>query len=131
MQTFGARAADEERTEVVSAMRSYLRHLAVADYRAICAGLSRGTVEQAEELSGNADSCPSVIAGVMAPRKAVEAEVLDAARGDVYQVRTEGETAFVLFTPVGGKPSFFVMKREDGRWKATGLAPGTLLQGGG
>jgi hypothetical protein len=64
----------------------------------------------------------------MAPRQSVEEEVTRAARGVIYQVRVDGETAFILFTPRGsGDPSFFVMKYEDRYWKATGVSPGSRL----
>jgi hypothetical protein len=128
VQTFGSSVSKDKAAAATSAMRSFLQAVAAVDYRKVCAGLSREAVKQTEEISGEVGNCPAVLAKVMAPQNSIEAEVLAAARGDVYQVRIEEGTAFILFTPRGGKPSFFVMKREGGDWKATGIAPGQELQ---
>lgn len=58
---------------------------------------------------------------------AAATEARRAAEAAVTSVRIKGGTAFVLFRPKGGVPSYFVMKEEGGGWKAIGLAPGTPI----
>jgi hypothetical protein len=127
VQTFGSAVSSSERTEVVVAMRSFLRSVAATDYPEICAGLTAAAIREVENLSGGSRSCPAVLEAIMAPRRVSGPEAMAAVRGRVYQVRMEDGVAFVLFTPRGGRPSFFVMKREEGKWRATGVAPGQEL----
>lgn len=125
IQTFGKEAGGEEAEQVVAAMRSFLRSLAAADYSEICSRLTRQTIEEVKRINPNQTAaCPAVLRKAMAPRKAVTREIRSAERSVVYQVRVEGDLAFVLFTPRGGEPSVFVMQREGGTWKSTGVAPG-------
>lgn len=130
IQTFGATARGTAAQEVVSAMRSFLRSVAAADHRAICAGLTRETVQELEEISASGSrrgGCVEALQALMASRHAVEREVRNAANGVIYQVRVEGDIAFVLFTPRDGSPSVFAMKRQNGKWKSIGVAPGRPL----
>jgi hypothetical protein len=125
IQTFGHEVEGKQAAEVASAMRAFLRSVAAADYGKICGGLAHETVAQIEEFTpSKPERCSATLKTIMAPRRSVEAEVENAAHGVIYQVRTEDATAFVLFTPIGGNPSVFVMKRQNGEWKSTGIAPG-------
>jgi len=54
-------------------------------------------------------------------------EIRKAAAGKLTAVRVKGDTAFVLFTPKGGQPSYFVMKREGSAWSPISLASGAPL----
>jgi hypothetical protein len=126
IQTYGDAAESSEEEEIIAAMRSFFAAMAAADYPAICAGLTsanRETLEQFLKLKKEEGDCETVLAQLRVERTAPEAR--KAANGTVYQVRVEDETAFILFTPEGGKPSYFVMKGEDDGWKATGLTTGT------
>jgi hypothetical protein len=58
---------------------------------------------------------------------ASSSEAKKAAAATVSRVRINDGTAFVLFQPRGGKPSYFVMKEEDGAWKATSISVGAPL----
>jgi hypothetical protein len=130
VQTFGTPVEGGPAREVALAMRSFLRSVAVANYVSICSGLTGEAVEQAKMLASSAGlraSCPLSLKHVMAPRRSVEREILRAANGVIYEVRVEGDTAFVLFTPKGGAASYFVMKRESGSWQATGVSPGAPI----
>jgi hypothetical protein len=125
IQTFGSEAPESEEEEIVTSMRSFLRALASLDYQAICDGITSSNREafvkllQAEKKAG---TCESVLQGLLQRGSAEEAQ--KAANGVVYQVRVEGENAFVLFTPEDGVASYFVMKKEGGTWKATGVNAG-------
>jgi hypothetical protein len=131
VKTFGREMEGRVAEEVVTAMRSFLEAVAVADHRRICAGLSQEAIEEVEGLvSGRPGpgKCSAGLSAIMAPRQNVEGEVRSAAEGVIYQVRVEDETAFILFTPRRrGVPSFFVMRREDGDWKATGVSAGSPI----
>ena len=126
IQTYGTEVEGEDEEAIVTAMRSFFRAMATADYPAICSGLTsanREGLEQYLKVKKKQGSCETVLEEVLVTAAAPEAR--RAARGSVYQVRVENDNAFVLFTPAGGVASYFVMKRENGEWKSTGLATGT------
>jgi hypothetical protein len=108
-------------------MASFLRAMANDDYPALCAGLSEANRAQLEQLIklkkgefGN--DCPSMLEKLLV---GPNSEARKAAEGTVYQVRVEGENAFILFTPLGGTASYFVMKHDPDGWKSTSLSAGT------
>jgi hypothetical protein len=107
-------------------MASFLRAMANDDYAAICAGISasnRAGLEQLTKLKKEAGTdCPSLLKTLLV---GPNSEARKAAEGTVYQVRVEGENAFILFTPLGGTASYFVMKRDPDGWKSTSLGVGT------
>jgi hypothetical protein len=127
IQTFGTEAEGDEKDAVVSAMRSFLRALAASDYAKVCAGLTASNREQlqaflkAKKETGN---CTTVLSKVLVGGAN---EAKKAANGAIYQVRVEDENAFVLFTPEGGKASYFVMKREGDEWKSTSIGSGAPI----
>ncbi len=106
-------------------MASFLRAMADRDYAAICEGLSeanRGQLEQLAKLKKEIGTdCPSILKAILVGGSS---EARKAAEGTVYQVRVEGDNAFVMFTPVGGSASYFVMKHDPDGWKSTTLSPG-------
>ncbi len=126
IQTFGTTVEADEEEEIVDSMRAFFRAIANLDYPAMCDGLTssnRAAFQQYLKLQKEEGSCETVLETLL--QKAVAPEARRAANGVVYQVRVEDGNAFVLFTPEGGRASYFVMKEEDGAWKATGLATGT------
>lgn len=125
IQTYGELAADEQTEEIILAMRTFFAALAGLDYPAICEGLTKANRESLQMFLKAKDEeggCEEVLTKLYLPRIAPEAR--KAANGSVLEARTEDGNAFVLFTPEGGVPSYFVMKDEGGSWKATGLSPG-------
>ncbi len=106
-------------------MASFLRAMAARNYPAICEGLSesnRGQLEQLAKLKKELGSdCPSILKALLV---GPTSEAQKAAQGTVYQVRVEGENAFVMFTPLGGSASYFVMKHDPDGWKSTTLSTG-------
>jgi hypothetical protein len=126
IQTFGAEAETTEEEEITTAMASFLRAMAARDYNAICNGLSDANQAQLEQLmklkKEVGTDCPTVLKSLLV---GPTSEAQKAAEGTVYQVRVEGENAFVMFTPLGGTASYFVMKHDPDGWKSTSLSSGT------
>jgi len=112
-------------------MASFLRALAARNYAAICEGLSeanRGQLEQLAKLKKEIGTdCPSILKALLVGSTS---EAQKAAEGTVYQVRVEGDNAFVMFTPVGGTASYFVMKHDPDGWKSTTLSSGVPFDPG-
>lgn len=129
IQSYGSEAAGGEKEEVVSAMRSFFRALASADYATVCADLTTANREQLQQYlkleQEGSGSCASILAKILSPATAPEAK--KAAVATISRVRIGEGNAFILFRPAGGKLSYFVMKDEDGAWQATSLAAGTPL----
>ena len=125
IQTFGEEAESSEEKEITTAMASFLRAMANRDYNAVCEGLSeanRGQIEQLAKIKKElGTSCPEILKSVLVGSTE---EAKKAAEGTVYQVRVEGENAFVMFTPRGGTASYFVMKHDPDGWKSTTLSSG-------
>jgi hypothetical protein len=125
IQTYGEEAESSEEEEITTAMASFLRALANRDYPAVCEGLSesnRGQLEQLAKLKKEIGSdCPSILKSLLV---GPTSEAQKAAEGTVYQVRVEGDNAFVMFTPLGGTASYFVMKHDPDGWKSTTLSSG-------
>jgi hypothetical protein len=125
IQTFGDEAEGDEKDVVVNAMRSFLRALAASEYQKVCDGLTSANLKQLEiylKLKKEQGDCADVLSKILIGGTD---EAKRAANGAVYQVRIEGENAFVLFTPEGGTASYFVMKQENGEWKSTTVSTGT------
>ena len=131
IQTFGGEAESSEEKEITTAMASFLRAMAARDYNAICDGLSEANIGQLEQLmklkKEVGTDCPTVLKSLLV---GPTDEAQKAAEGTVYQVRVEGENAFVMFTPVGGTASYFVMKHDPDGWKSTSLSSGTPFNPG-
>lgn len=129
IQTFGSEAGDGEEEEVVAAMRDFFRALAAKRYSKVCMSLTKTNLEQFEKLTEAQKlqgGCPGLLEKLY---REAPAEARQAAAGEVAGVRIGEGAAFVLFTPKGGDPSYFVMKEEDGTWKATGVSTGTPFPG--
>lgn len=128
IQTFGEVAEREEDEEIVASMRAFFNAMANKEYAEICSSLSEANREQLESLLKRKDGQGDCAAALKKLLARLGPEAKQAARGTVYQVRVEGDTAFVLFVPAGGVASYFVMKREDGGWKSINLTTGTPLE---
>lgn len=127
IQEFGEEQEGEERSAVVDSMFAFFRAMASSNHKAICDGLTKANVEQLEtflKLKDKQGSCETVLQEILS---AQVPEAKKAANGTVYEVREEDGNAFVLFVPQGGVASYFVMKNEDGVWKATSVTAGTPI----
>jgi hypothetical protein len=129
IQEYGSEANGEQEKAVLSAMRSFIADLATANYNGVCAGLTKSNREQLEKYvkvtGGSAAGCPAVLKKLLVAGAAKEAK--KNVNATIGRVRVGEGSAFVLFRPLGGKLSYFVLKEEDGAWKSVSLAPGTPL----
>jgi hypothetical protein len=128
IQTYGSAAASAQKIELKNAAFSFFKAMADSDYAKLCEGISaanRKGLEAFTKAKHEGAGCPKILKMLIARRGVPEAR--KAAQGTLTSVRIKGDTAFVLFRPRGGPPSYFVMKREAGAWKAISLAPGTPL----
>ncbi len=128
IQTYGSAASSAEKGTLAAAAFSFFKAMASSDYAKLCEGLSasnRKELEAFDKAKHKKAGCPALLKALIATRGLPEAR--KAAAGKLISVRVKGSTAFVIFKPKGGKPSYFVLKREGGAWKAISLAPGTPL----
>ena len=130
VQVYGEEAGRAERAEVTKAMFAYFRALAAQNYAKVCAGFSEITKKQLEAFMKSQHrfgDCASLLKELhqISPGGTLEAK--RAAEGSVGHVRIGEGNAFVLFTPAGGRPSYFVMKKEDGEWKSISDSTGAPL----
>ena len=124
---YGTAAGGSARAAVLAAAHSFLTAMASGDHARLCAGLTAVNREQVAAFTKgkHPGGCAAALKALLVPAAAAEAH--KAAAAPVTSVRIKGGTAFVLFRPKGGVPSYFVMKEEGGAWKAIGLAPGTPI----
>lgn len=124
---YGAAAQGSGRAAVTAAAHSFFIAMATHDYAKVCAGLAASNREQLAAFAEGRrpGGCEVALKALLDPAAATEAR--RAADAPVTSVRIKAGTAFVLFRPKDGVPSYFVMKEEGGAWKAIGLAPGTPI----
>jgi hypothetical protein len=128
LQTFGSSAKGKPDAEVRAAFRGYLKDVATGNFARVCHTVTDASLRQLKEYiakAGKGGSCPDLLARLLASQAQA---ARDAAAGDIGQVRLKGSDAIVLFTPRGGKPSWFTMTREAGRWRVISLTAGTPLE---
>jgi hypothetical protein len=130
IQTYGNEAKGGEEAAVTGAMFAFFRAMASQNYSKVCEGLSGKTregVEQFLKAQHKTGTCSTFLKTLVGANPGATKEAKKAAEGSVGHVRIGEGNAFVLFTPAGGKPSYFVMKEESGEWKATGVNTGSPL----
>ena len=128
IKDYGSAASSAEKAALASAAFSFFKAMAASDYQKICTDISASNRKEMAAFSKakpKLNSCPAVLKTLIGTRGVPEAK--KAAAGRLISVRVKGPTAFVIFAPKGGKPSYFVLKREAGAWKAISLAPGSPL----
>jgi hypothetical protein len=135
IKDYGSSASSAQKAALASAAFAFFKAMAASDYAKVCNGITaanRKELQAFTKAKHQSSGCPSILKMLISTRGVPEAK--KAAAGKLISVRVKGDTAFVIFAPKGGKPSYFVLKREAGAWKAIGLAPGTPLNplaGGG
>jgi hypothetical protein len=128
IEGYGSAAQGATKSQIANTALAFFRAMAAHDYAKLCAGIlasNRASLQsflKAEHKE--AGGCPAALSTLLVHPGP---EASKAAHGTVTGVRIKGDTAFVLFRPKGGVPSYFVLKREGGAWKAISLAPGTPL----
>lgn len=130
IQEYGGAAAGSEKAAVSAAVHRFLTAMAAQDYAGMCAELAGTNREQLEAFSEGAGpgaaGCAAALKTLLNPAVATEAR--RAAAAPVTSVRIKGDSAFALFTPQGGSPSYLVMKREGNSWKSISVTPGAPLE---
>jgi hypothetical protein len=128
IQGYGAAADGSDRAAVSDAVHGFLSAIATGDYDEVCADLIGATRKGLEAFGEGKDGseCSTILTQFLSPAAAGEAK--KAAAGPISSVRIKADTAFAIFTPQGGQPSYLAMKREGGSWKAISVAPGTPLE---
>ncbi len=129
IQTYGSVPTSAQKALLAATAFSFFHALATSDYPRVCSDLTSSNRKQLQAyLQGkhrDSNGCTLVLPGLL---HSIGPEARRAAVGTLSAVRVKGDTAFVLFRPKGGKPSYFVLRREGSAWKAISLAPGTPLQ---
>jgi hypothetical protein len=128
IQEYGSEASGEQEKAVLSAMRTFIADLATSNYNGVCAGLAKSNREQLEQYvkaTEGSSGCAGVLKKLLVAGAANEAK--KSVNATIGRVRVGEGSAFVLFRPLGGKLSYFVLKEEDGEWKSVSLAAGTPL----
>jgi hypothetical protein len=128
IKDYGTAASSVLKGTLAATAFSFFKAMAASDYAKICAGLSasnRAQLEAFDKAKHEKLACPALLKMLIGTRGAPEAR--KAAAGALTSVRVKGSTAFVIFKPKGGAPSYFVLKREGSAWKAISLAPGSPL----
>jgi hypothetical protein len=128
IKTYGSAASSAEQAALAATAFSFFKAMAASDYAKLCAGISasnRKELEAFDKAKHEKLACPALLKKLIGTRGAPEAR--KAAAGKLISVRVKGSTAFVIFKPKGGTPSYFVLKREGSGWRAISLAPGSPL----
>ena len=125
---YGQAASSAEKAALAATAFSFFKAMAASNYAKLCAGVSaanRKELEAFDKAKHEKLGCPALLKKLIGSRGAPEAR--KAAAGKLISVRVKGSTAFVIFKPQGGVPSYFVLKREGSGWRAISLAPGSPL----
>jgi hypothetical protein len=128
IKTYGSAASSTLKGTLAAAAFSFFRAIAASNYAKVCEGLSasnRKGLEAFTKAKHEKGGCPTTLKMLIATRGVPEAR--KAAAGKLISVRVKGSTAFVIFQPKGGRPSYFVLKREGGAWRAISPSLGTPL----
>ncbi len=127
IQAYGSAAGAAQSRMLARTALSFFAAIAGREYARVCTELSASSLRQFRAFARARRSdrgCSQTL------RHLIPSEMPDArraARGKISSVRIKGDTAFVLFRPRGGVPSYFILRREAGAWRATSLAPGAPL----
>jgi hypothetical protein len=126
VMTYGSAASSAQKAALAAAAHSFFAAMAVSDYAKICTGLLNSNREQLEsflEAKHQRGDCPTLLKTLIPASETTVAR--KAATGAVTAVRVKGDTAFVIFRPKGGQPSYLVLRRKFGAWRALSFALGT------
>jgi hypothetical protein len=127
IQEFGGEADESELTQAAEVLHAFLVARADEDWSRACTYLTKGEVQQLEQLGSQSPQlkgkgCPAVI-------KALAAEPLPTATKreltevDAASLRIEGEEAFLIYNGPQDTGYFVRMENEDGTWRVGALSP--------
>jgi hypothetical protein len=127
IESFGTEAEGSERADLIATFHGYLGSIADKDYAKTCSYLSGRVQEGLEQFSGQAKkplSCPQLLAGLLTPQAGAIAK--GQAKGEITKVRSDGESAFVVFHAPGARLYQLNLVEEEGEWKAASLSASVL-----
>jgi hypothetical protein len=131
IQTYGSQAAGRERDSAILAMRGLFRMLAEGDLEAACSAyFSSDYLASLLQLAEGLDVQPGDRPCATAARLLDETtdgdtlteEARKALAATVLRVGVKGEEAIVTLRTRQDVIAYFVLRREDGEWKATAFA---------
>lgn len=129
IQEFGSRAPRPELTAAAAVLHAYLDARAAGAWGAACERLAPKTAAELVRQLGSAagaekPGCGEVLAALS---DGVPPAVLRAAAEvDVDALRAEGDSGFLVFRDADGEGLFIAMRREEGRWFVSAIAPSPL-----
>jgi hypothetical protein len=127
IEGFGEEAQGSEREELISTFHAYLGSIAAKDYEETCSYLSERVKDGLEQFTGQAKkplSCEELLEGLLAPQAAAIAK--SQAEGEITKLRSDGETAFVVFHAPGARLYQLNLVKEGNEWKAASLSASVL-----
>ncbi|HVC08283.1 MAG TPA: hypothetical protein VND98_11970 [Solirubrobacterales bacterium] len=112
---------------MTAAAHAYFVAVAARDYTKVCDDISgngrlqiKGFLKSEHSQVKGSSGCAGALKTLfLTPLDSATAS--EAMRGTVSAVRVKGDTAIVLLRPAGRPPSYFMMKREEGAWRAVSL----------
>lgn len=129
IQEYGEEVGAEDRAQATEALIALLRATESGDWSTVCARyLSSSNLEQFKILAeqskeARGKGCPEILAAFT---QNVPGRPPDSLRDSVASMRVEDEVGFAIYRGFDGKGYAMPMKREDGTWKLTALAPTPL-----
>ena len=126
---YGTEANHSELTRAARALHHYLTARAVHAWGLACDYLTTRQRNQLAQLVSSSDlaskGCAGALAALSAKVSAATAHALTVV--DAASLRSEGESAFLLYHGAGHTDYFIAMARQGGTWKVAGLDPAALL----
>lgn len=128
IEGFGKEAEGSERAELLAIFHGYLDALAGEEHEQVCAYVSqlvRKTLfEQFTRPGQGSRECPQTVERLLSPEAAAIAKEQE--QGQIHKVRTDGESAFVVFKAPGARLYQLNLIREGEEWKLSILLPPVL-----
>lgn len=128
IEGFGEEAEGAERAELLAIFHGYLGALGGEEHEQVCAYVSqrvrKALFEQFTRPGQGSRECPATLERLLSPEAAAIAKEQE--QGQVHKVRSDGETAFVVFKAPGARLYQLNLTREDGEWKLSILLPPVL-----
>lgn len=123
IQDFGEESDEGELEEAARVLHDFYVARAEEEWKAACASLSRGVIEQLEQLGARTKSgdkgCPTALAALTPPLSAVVQRETTAV--DAGSLRVEGDRGFLIYRGAE-KTVYAINMAREGGWKVGALA---------
>lgn len=126
IEGFGEEAEGQERQELIATFHAYLGSIADKDYAKTCSYLSARVKQGLEQFTQAKKplSCEEMLEGLLTP--GADQIAKGQAEGKLTKVRSDGESAFVVFHAPGARLYQLNLTREGSEWKAASLSASVL-----